>query len=305
MSLIKSILSSLLGKRERDQRPQSVPANPVAPAREAKPQKERVLTLEGDEERTAYTYDPAPLKGTRKGSTFYADVVFRRTRLTSPSTGGTWDTATDGGVALARDGRLFGMTNTLAETFRELDKLGYSVRVKVKRLGMYDRVIPEVVLKIPHPSEIFFWRDGCAGLGREVPFEERHSEECEQAAWMERDRKRLSRNTEQELPLGVVGEAFFFEDGEWGGQKPNRGVATLDVSTEWIPTPKGSQAKPHIAVLVSGEKVRELNARNGTYKTMAEHVGEMPYLSTCKRWERGDGSYCWMVTVVYLPSSAI
>lgn len=38
---------------------------------------------------------------------------------------------------------------------------------------------------------------------------------------------------------------------------------------------------------------------------IAEHVGEMPYLSTCKRWERGDGSYRWMVTVVRLPSSAI
>lgn len=261
---------------------------------------ERELTLEGNAERTVYTYDPKPLKGTRKGSVFYADVIFERTKLVSPSTGGEWDTDVDGGVALARNGKPFGMMNTLTRTFRELEGLGYSV--KVKRTGMYDKVIPLVVLQIPEPDEVFFWRDVCHALGREVPFERRHDGECELAVECERQRRRLSRATQKDLPPGVDGEVFFFEDSVWTGPRPGYGTAELSISTTWMPTPKGSSAKPHISVMLSGEEILDLSARSvGRYRTMSEHVGQSPLVATVKRYKRDDGTFCWMVAVVYAP----
>lgn len=49
------------------------------------------LILEGSEERQVYTYYGEPLKGTRKGSIFYAEVITKPVVLTSKLTGGTWN----------------------------------------------------------------------------------------------------------------------------------------------------------------------------------------------------------------------
>lgn len=256
------------------------------------------LTLEGDSERRVYTYDGAPLKGTRKGSVFYADVITEPVSLHSDVTGSDWDSSS-GGVALAVNGMLFGMTSTLERTFKELAEAGYAVKVKAKRLGMYCEGIPEIVLMIPDPNEVFHWRDACRGLGREVPFEERHSEECERAAELENERHRLSRSSGLDLPVGVDGDVFFINDEDWPGAKPSNGLALVEISTELIPTPKGSSAKPHIVVSVSGEAFVEVSARNHQYSAMARHVGEKPYASTCQKHLRDDGTFCWKVTIVY------
>ena len=256
------------------------------------------LTLAGDSERRIYTYDGSPLKGTRKGSVLYADVITEPIRLHSDVTGSDWDSS-DGGVALAVNGAPFGMTSTLDKTFRELDEAGYSVKVKVKRVGMYCEGIPEMVLMIPDPNEVFHWRDACRALGREVPFEERHSDECERAADMENERHRLSRSSGLELPVGVDGDVFFIEDDSWHGPKPSTGYAPVEISTELIPTPKGSSAKPHISVSASGRAFVELSARNRQYQAMARHIGESPFAATCQRKLRDDGTFCWQVAVVY------
>lgn len=284
-------------------RMEAEPSTQPALADERKRSYCRELVLEGDEERTVYTYDGSPLKGTRKGSRFYVEVVTSRVRLYSKATGSDWDGST-GGVALAYNGQPFGMTNALDNTLREIDAAGYRIRIKAKRVGMYCEGIPEIVLMLPDPDEIFLWRDACKGLGREVPFEERHSEECERAAELEGERRRLSKMTETELPFGVDGDVLFVEDDEWSGGKPEDGSVKVDISTELIPTPKGSSAKPHVLIRHSGEAFCELSARNRQHAFFLEHVGAVPYLATCKKHARYDGTYCWQITVVYFAQAS-
>lgn len=257
------------------------------------------ITLEGECERTVYTYDGSPLNGTRKGSVIYADVVTKHTRLHSNATGTDWD-STDGGVALAVNGVPFGMTNTLAETFKELDRAGYAVKVKLKRVGLYCKGIPEMVMMIPQPEEVFRWRNACRALGREVPFSDRHTDECERAADLENKRRRLSRLSGLNLPIGVDGDVFFIKNDDWPGAKPHTRCEPVEISTELIPLRKGSKAKPHIAVRVSGEIFTELSARNRQYQTIAKHVGDKPYAATCQRRTLNDGTNGWQIVVVYL-----
>lgn len=260
----------------------------------------RSLVLDGDCERTVYTYDGAPLKGTRKGSVFYADIVTRRVRLTSTLNGAVWDTGRDGGTALSLNGKVFGATNTLDETFRKLVDRGYSIKVKVKRLRMYDVGIPEVVMMIPDPNEIMAWADACEELGREIPFEERNSQECLNASDAYDERKRLEWAVGHELPRGVEGISINFD--EWTGTRAIDGASTLNVSTSWIPTPKGSSAKPHILIKEGDISIIELSARNGSYSFLAEHVGERPFECVCRKLDsmRDEGGYYWKLTLVYL-----
>lgn len=153
MGILESALWGLLGGPDVDysNAPDPLP-DPTPQEYEPDPDKTPLL-LAGDEERTIYTYDPAPLRGTRKGSKFEVDVVTRHTSLVSPL-GGSWDSS-DGGVALAYNGRVFGMTNALAKTLRDLDARGYAVRLGAERVGMFEGSIPEIVLRIPDPEEIF------------------------------------------------------------------------------------------------------------------------------------------------------
>jgi len=78
------------------------------------------------------------------------------------------------------------------------------------------------------------------------------------------------------------------------------GVFPVEVSTELIPTPRGSTAKPHVAVFVDGSMAADVSARCVHYKTLAEHAGERPYFACCQKREGHDGSPIWRVTVVYL-----
>lgn len=118
------------------------------------------LVLEGDQKKGVYVYLSAPLKGTRKGSTFYVDVVNSSVQMTSELTGSTWDPSL-GGVALARDGMPFGVTWTSEKTLRDFVRMGYSVQVKAKRIGMYSETIPEVVLMMPDYDELAMIRRMC------------------------------------------------------------------------------------------------------------------------------------------------
>ncbi len=144
--------------------------------------KKNEIILEGDEERNVYTCDGAPLKGIRDGSVFYVDVVTTPVVLKSTLTGLIWNSATDKGVALAYDGRPFAFTGAMQTAFRELAQEGYSVKVKAKRLGMYDKGIPLVVILLPNRNEVNHWRNACKALGRYIAFDERHTAECDAAA---------------------------------------------------------------------------------------------------------------------------
>ena len=256
------------------------------------------ISFRGECERTVYVYYGEPLRKIRKGDVFDAEVVTKPMRLRSELTGGVWDT-TDNGFALAYKGKVFGAASALGNTFKDITELGYRITVSCRMTGWYAKGIPTVVMMIDEPEEIFAWLDACKGLGRDVSFEERHSPECESAALSERTRLELSKACGRELPVGVDGDCVYIEDDKWAGMRKS-GVFPVEVSTELIPTPRGSTAKPHVAVFVDGSMAAEVSARCVHYKTLAEHAGERPYFACCQKREGHDGSPIWRVTVVYL-----
>ena len=256
------------------------------------------ISFRGECERTVYVYYGEPLRKIRKCDVFDAEVVTKPMRLRSELTGGVWDT-TDNGFALAYKGKVFGAASALGNTFKDITELGYRITVSCRMTGWYAKGIPTVVMMIDEPEEIFAWLDACKGLGRDVSFEERHSPECESAALSERTRLELSKACGRELPVGVDGDCVYIEDDKWTGMRKS-GVFPVEVSTELIPTPRGSTAKPHVAVFVDGAMAADVSARCVHYKTLAEHAGERPYFACCQKREGHDGSPIWRVTVVYL-----
>ena len=256
------------------------------------------ISFRGECERTVYVYYGEPLRKIRKGDVFDAEVVTKPMRLRSELTGGVWDT-TDNGFALAYKGKVFGAASALGNTFKDITELGYRITVSCRMTGWYAKGIPTVVMMIDEPEEIFAWLDACKGLGRDVSFEERHSPECESAALSERTRLELSKACGRELPVGVDGDCVYIEDDKWTGMRKS-GVFPVEVSTELIPTPRGSTAKPHVAVFVDGAMAADVSARCVHYKTLAEHAGARPYFACCQKREGHDGFPIWRVTVVYL-----
>lgn len=256
------------------------------------------ISFRGECERPVYVYYGEPLRKIRKGDVFDAEVVTKPMRLRSELTGGVWNTADDG-FALAYKGKVFGAASALGNTFKDITELGYRITVSCRMTGWYAKGIPTVVMMIDEPEEIFAWLDACKGLGRDVSFEERHSPECESAALSERTRLELSKACGRELPVGVDGDCVYIEDDKWTGMRKS-GVFPVEVSTELIPTPRGSTAKPHVAVFVDGAMAADISARCVHYKTLAEHAGERPYFACCQKREGHDGSPIWKVTVVYL-----
>lgn len=256
------------------------------------------ISFRGECERTVYVYYGEPLRKIRKGDVFDAEVVTKPMRLRSELTGGVWDT-TDNGFALAYKGKVFGAASALGNTFKDITELGYRITVSCRMTGWYAKGIPTVVMMIDEPEEIFAWLDACKGLGRDVSFEERHSPECESAALSERTRLELSKACGRELPVGVDGDCVYIEDDKWTGMRKS-GVFPVEVSTALIPTPRGSTAKPHVAVFVDGAMAADVSARCVHYKTLAEHAGERPYFACCQKREGHDGFPIWRVTVVYL-----
>lgn len=217
------------------------------------------ISFRGECERPVYVYYGEPLRKIRKGDVFDAEVVTKPMRLRSELTGGVWDT-TDDGFALAYKGKVFGAASALENTFKDITKLGYRITVSCRMTGWYAKGIPTVVMMIDEPEEIFAWLDACKGLGRDVSFEERHSPECESAALSERTRLELSKACGRELPVGVDGDCVYIEDDKWAGMRKS-GVFPVEVSTELIPTPRGSTAKPHVAVFVDGSMAADVSAR--------------------------------------------
>lgn len=256
------------------------------------------ISFRGECERPVYVYYGEPLRKIRKGDVFDAEVVTKPMQLRSELTGGVWDT-TDDGFALAYKGKVFGAASALGNTFKDITELGYRITVSCRMTGWYAKGIPTVVMMIDEPKEIFAWLDACKGLGRDVSFEERHSPECESAALSERTRLELSKACGRELPVGVDGDCVYIEDDKWAGMRKS-GIFPVEVSTELIPTPRGSTAKPHVAVFVDGSMAADVSARCVHYKTLAEHAGERPYFACCQMREGHDGSPIWRVTVVYL-----
>lgn len=67
-----------------------------------------------------------------------------------------------------------------------------------------------------------------------------------------------------------------------------------NVGLELIPSPKGSTAKPHIAVKNNGRTIVEVAAKNGTYSQLARRVGETPKAAMAVK--SGD---MWLISMAF------
>lgn len=297
MGLFRNILraAGTVAKKPSSKYPEPVAPAPPTCVTEGY---ENYVALSGDCEREVYVYYGEPLSGIKIGEYFGADIVTEPLVLTSALTGGTWDTS-DNGVALAYRGMVFGAASALGQTLSKIVRNGTGVTVRCRMVGWYAPGIPDVIMTIPDPDEIFAWVDACEGLGRFVAFDKRHDEECEAATSKVQTARMLSKMCGRELPVGVDGDCVYIEDDKWAGKRKN-GIFPVEVSTELIPTPRGSKAKPHVAVFVNGAMAADVSARCVHYKTLAEHAGERPYFACCQKREGHDGSPIWRVTVVYL-----
>ena len=130
-----------------------------------------VLRFHGDHRATVYTYDPTPLKGTRKGSVFDVDVMPGRSVLTRVDDGFVVAQSTPDMPAMAYNGMPFGSISDSFSYFRELADMGYAVKIQARRLGMYDDKVPEIELMIPDTAELRRWWNACRFFGRVCYFE--------------------------------------------------------------------------------------------------------------------------------------
>lgn len=255
--------------------------------------------VEGTDEHTVYVYYGDPLKGLRRGEAFYADVITEPVRLESELTGGTWDTAENNGYALARDGQIFGASTTWEGFFRELESMGYNIKVRCIKLGTYERNIPEVRLAIPAYDEMRQWASACRESGHFITLEESGSERCQEAVRITRERHRLESAIGRQLPGFTDGTVFIVDDSKWGGPRPQKGTLSINLETRLLPTPTGSSAKPHILLISNDQPAFEASARNGFYDFLARHVSKVPLATTVTRKTTDDGRVVWQIAVAY------
>lgn len=148
------------------QRTAKTETQPVMQVRKDAP----VMSFQGDHTATVYTYDPAPLKGTRKGSVFDVDVLPGRRVLVRKDDFMDYRSNPDMPV-VARNGVPFGAISDRYDYFRDLADMGYAVRLKARRLGMYDEKVPEIELMVPDSAELRRWWNACRFFGQIYYFE--------------------------------------------------------------------------------------------------------------------------------------
>lgn len=255
--------------------------------------------VEGNEEHTVYVYYSDPLKGLCRGEVFYADVITKPVRLKSELTGGTWDTAGDHGYALAKDGQVFGATTTWEGFFRELESMGYSVKVRCIKAGMYEGSIPEIRLAIPTYDEMCQWASACRESGGFITLEESGSGRWREAVQTTKERHRLESAIGRQLPGYTDGAVFSVSDSKWDGPKPQNGTLGINLESRLLPTPAGSSAKPHILLVSNNKPAFEASARNTFYDLLVRHVDKTPLAATVTRKVTEDGRIFWLIAVAY------
>lgn len=116
-----------------------------------------------------------------------------------------------------------------------------------------------------------------------------------------RERARIERFVGKRVPENADTAIKNINNSEWHGPRSHGSPKQLDIETSIIPTPKGSQAKPHIRISFKGTELFEANARMECYKVLAKHVGERPFCATYQRFDSLSETerYYWKVTIVY------
>ena len=77
--------------------------------------------------------------------------------------------------------------------------------------------------------------------------------------------------------------------------------ATLPAEVTALPVPKGSQAKPHVAITVGGETICEIGARSWDYTNLASLVGMRGGVRLQRwvsRYEDDDDGYYYVIDLI-------
>ena len=226
----------------------------------------RVIDIDGDCEKTVFTYVGVPFKGIRKGTEFYVDPLGRDMVIHSKSTGTTADSAEFGDTPLSYNGTAFGFTNSGLGFLKEMVAAGFTFRLKVKKTGMYSPGVPELVSLTAEPRLLEQWWERQKTLTIPVPFSEEDEltryEARREAQYRARVAQVRRRRTGIELAKDSLEVWITVTDRNWiGGELPRKDLR-FTPSFEIVPTPKGSSAKPHIRVLADGNPLVEINARS-------------------------------------------
>lgn len=222
----------------------------------------RVIDIDGDCEGTVFTYVGVTLKGVRKGAEFYVEPLGHDTVIHSKSTGTTADSAEFGDTPLSYNGTVFGFTNSGLGFLKEMVAAGFTVRLKVKKTGMYSPGVPELVSLTAEPWLLKQWWERQKTLSIPVPFSEEDELIRHEAQRKARVAQVRRRRTGIELAKDSLEVWITVTDRNWiGGKLPGKDFR-FTPSFEIVPTPKGSSAKPHIRVLADGNPLVEINARS-------------------------------------------
>lgn len=216
----------------------------------------KTINIDGDYETQIYTYLGVIFKGIKKEEEFYVDVVPNDVELHSRSTGTT--TRTDGfTTAVSYKGRVFGTLSTDLNFLKEVAHAGFTFKLKVKKIGMYSAGLPELKAETIHPRYLKDWWNNQKISKEEVPLPPNHIDE---------------------IYLNVNNPSIFNgrATGKW---------EPIKIETSLLPVPSGSKAKPHILIKSNNAEIYEMSARDSSYKTLANYVGENPYKSEYRLYE--------------------
>lgn len=251
-----------------------VPAPVAMSAQDGRHPAARVIDIDGDCEKTVFTYVGAPLKGIRRGAEFYVEPLGRDMVIHSKSTGTTADSAEFGDTPLSYNGTAFGFTYSGLGFLKEMVAAGFTIHLKVKKTGMYSPGVPELVSLTAEPWLLKQWWERQKTLSIPVPFSEEDELIRREAQHMARVTQVRRRRTGIELAKDSLEVWVTVTDGNWIGGKLPRKDFRFTPSFEIVPTPEGSSAKPHIKVLANGSQLVEISARSvEAYKQISANRG--------------------------------
>ena len=234
----------------------------------------RVINIDGDCEKTVFTYIGAPLKGIRRGAEFYAEPLGHDMVIHSKSTGTTADSAEMDDTPLSYNGTAFGFSYSGLGFLKEMVAAGFTIRIKVKKTGMYSPGVPELVSLTAEPWLLKQWWERQKTLSIPVPFSEEDELIRHEAQHKARVAQVRRRRTGIELTKNSLEVWVTVTDSNWIGGKLPRKDFRFTPSFEIVPTPKGSSAKPHIKVLANGSPLVEISARSvEAYKQISANRG--------------------------------
>lgn len=231
-----------------------------------------VLYFHGEHEMPIYTYDPTPLRGTRKGSVFDIDVLPGRQVLSRMDDGFLVAQSTPDMPVVAYNGKPFGAISDRFSYFRELAEMGYSVQVKAKRLGMYDDKVTEMELMIPDTAELRRWWNACRFFGQVCYFE----------------------YAQTHLVSVTVNET----DGDFSGLPD---VVRGGMSFEYVPwKSKGTKTPMRIAVNCMGRRIFVASHGWPAYEVISRNMGnEVMACGMERKKSEYNAGYYWRVYILF------